>query len=134
MLSSLLLLNENADERGKLVVIEGNMTIPFEIKRVFYIYNNKSNLTRGKHAHYKTRQVLITLSGRCTVSLDNLKRKEEVILDSPNKALVLEPNDWHEMFNFSEGCVLMVLASHNYDPEDYIHDYEVFQNIYKEFI
>lgn len=128
--SRLFELNELGDERGLLTVIEENNTIPFEIKRVFYIYGTASEVSRGLHAHYKTRQVLIAVSGRCIVSLDNSSRKTEVMLDSPTKALLLEPNDWHEMYNFSSDCVLLVLASHLYDSEDYIRDYSKFIEVY----
>lgn len=131
MKSELIYLNEKIDARGHLAVIEGNKTIPFAINRIFYIYNNKDNLPRGKHAHYKTRQALISISGSCRILLDNLERKEEVLLDSPNKVLIIEPNDWHEMYSFSSDCVLLVLASHLYDSEDYIHDYEEFKKVYK---
>ncbi|MNW42345.1 TDP-4-oxo-6-deoxy-alpha-D-glucose-3,4-oxoisomerase [compost metagenome] len=128
--SKIISLNELGDERGLLTVIEENKTIPFEIKRVFYIYGTANGVSRGFHAHYKTRQVLIAVSGSCTISLDDTRRKEEVVLDSPTKALLLEPSDWHEMFNFSADCVLLVLASHLYDSEDYIRDYSKFKEVY----
>ncbi|MDU0203699.1 sugar 3,4-ketoisomerase [Paenibacillus sp. MAH-36] len=118
------------DERGLLSVIESHNTIPFEIKRVFYIYETKAGVRRGYHAHYKTRQALICVSGQCSVYLDNLSRKKDVILDSPTKILLLEPNDWHEMYDFSSDSVLLVLASHLYDPEDYIRDYQLFVEVY----
>ncbi|MNW40842.1 TDP-4-oxo-6-deoxy-alpha-D-glucose-3,4-oxoisomerase [compost metagenome] len=122
--------NQVGDERGLLTVIEENKTIPFEIKRVFYIYGTADGVRRGMHAHYKTRQVLIAVSGSCAVSLDDARRKTKVILDHPTKALLLEPNDWHEMYDFSPDCVLLVLASHLYDSEDYIRDYSKFIEVY----
>ena len=131
MESKLVEINEIFDHRGKLIVLEENTLVPFDFKRIFYIYGNTANISRGSHAHYKTRQALIALSGSCTVSLDNLKRETEVLLNSPNKVLILEPNDWHEMYNFSKDCILLVLASHLYDSEDYIRDYEQFVSIYK---
>ncbi|OZQ65287.1 dTDP-6-deoxy-3,4-keto-hexulose isomerase [Paenibacillus sp. VTT E-133280] len=118
------------DERGHLTVIEAENTIPFDIKRVFYIYGTLSNIRRGYHAHYKTRQALISVSGSCKVYLDNTKRKTDILLDSPTKVLVLEPNDWHEMYDFSSDCVLLVLASHLYDSADYIRDYDKFVEVY----
>lgn len=125
-------IKELGDERGLLTVIEENHTIPFEIKRVFYIYGTKPDVRRGFHAHYKTRQALIAVSGSCKVLLDNIKRKETVLLDSPTKVLLLEPNDWHEMYDFAPDCVLLVLASHLYDAQDYIRDYDKFLEVYSE--
>lgn len=118
------------DERGGLSVLENSKELPFEIKRVFYIYDTKVGVRRGYHAHHKTRQALISVSGSCKVYLDNTFRKEDVVLDSPNKILILEPNDWHEMYDFSEDCVLLVLASELYDSKDYIRDYNEFLSVY----
>ncbi|MFC5469670.1 sugar 3,4-ketoisomerase [Cohnella suwonensis] len=123
-------IDELGDERGLLAVLEANKIIPFGFERVFYIYGTKENVRRGYHAHYKTRQVLIAVSGSCKVYLDNIKRKDDITLDSPTKVLILEPNDWHEMYNFSSDCVLLVLASHLYDPQDYIKDYNRFIEVY----
>ncbi|WP_238651020.1 sugar 3,4-ketoisomerase [Paenibacillus piscarius] len=128
--SRVIEVKELGDERGLLAVIDGETSIPFEFKRVFYIYNTISGVRRGYHAHYKTRQALVCVSGSCKVFLDNIRRKEDVLLDSPRKILILEPNDWHEMYDFSPNCVLLVLASHLYDAEDYIRDYEKFKEVY----
>lgn len=128
--STVIDINQLGDDRGLLTVIEEKHTIPFEILRVFYIYGTKEGVRRGFHAHYKTRQALICVSGNCKVYLDNTKRKEDILLDTPTKALILEPNDWHEMYDFSPDCVLLVLASHLYDPEDYIRDYNQFLEVY----
>ena len=122
--------NMLGDERGQLTVIEAQTTIPFDIKRVFYIYGTLPNIRRGYHAHFKTRQALVSVSGSCKVYLDNTRIKTDVILDSPTKILILEPNDWHEMYDFSPDCVLLVLASHLYDSEDYIRDYDKFMEVY----
>jgi dTDP-4-dehydrorhamnose 3,5-epimerase-like enzyme len=129
-ISKLIRINELGDHRGKLAVIEGNNTLPFSINRVFYIYGTKTDVRRGYHAHYKTRQALICVSGNCKLLLDNLKRKIDIHLEDPNNMLILEPNDWHEMYDFSEDCVLLVLASHHYDPEDYIREYSKFKEVY----
>ncbi|OKP81747.1 dTDP-6-deoxy-3,4-keto-hexulose isomerase [Paenibacillus helianthi] len=128
--SRIVRIESLGDERGQLTVLEENKSIPFEFKRVFYIYGTIAGVRRGFHAHYKTRQALISVTGSCKVHLDNTKRTEEVELDSPNTILILEPNDWHEMYDFSPDCVLLVLASHLYDPEDYIRDYDKFIKIY----
>jgi dTDP-4-dehydrorhamnose 3,5-epimerase-like enzyme len=131
-ISKLIEIEELGDERGLLTVIESNKSVPFEINRIFYIYNTISGIRRGFHAHYKTRQALVCVSGNCKVYLDNVKRKTDVLLDSPTKILILEPNDWHEMYDFSSDCVLLVLASHLYDSEDYIRDYDKFIEVYGE--
>ncbi|KOS66608.1 dTDP-6-deoxy-3,4-keto-hexulose isomerase [Lysinibacillus contaminans] len=128
--SSIIETSSLGDERGFLAVLETQSNIPFEIKRVFYIYSTKEDIRRGFHAHHKTRQALVSVAGKCKVHLDNTSRKEEVTLDSPNKILILEPNDWHEMYDFSNDCVLLVLASELYDSKDYIRDYEEFLKVY----
>lgn len=128
--SKITKLKSLGDERGQLSVIESNNHIPFDVKRVFYIYGTKAGIRRGFHGHYKTRQALISVSGTCKVYLDNLNRKEDVLLDDPNKVLILEPNDWHEMYDFSPDCVLLVLASELYQEEDYIRDFEKFKEVY----
>ncbi len=128
--SRMMEISSLGDERGLLNVIEAEITIPFEIKRVFYIYGTQEGIRRGSHGHFKTRQALISVSGKCKVHLDNLRRTEEIELDSPRKVLILEPNDWHEMYDFSPDCVLLVLASHLYDPQDYIRDYDKFVEVY----
>ncbi|WP_340026063.1 FdtA/QdtA family cupin domain-containing protein [Paenibacillus sp. FSL K6-1096] len=128
--SRLICVEQKGDERGLLSVIEENKIVPFEIKRVFYIYKTLPDIRRGYHAHYKTRQALICVAGNCKILLDNAVSKRTVLLDSPDKMLILEPNDWHEMYDFSPNCVLLVLASHLYDAEDYIRDYEKFKEVY----
>lgn len=128
--SRLITIKENGDERGLLTVIEENKSIPFAIKRVFYIYKTLPGIRRGFHAHYKTRQALISISGSCKVFLNNMVREEDVTLDSPTKVLLLEPDDWHEMYDFSEDCVLLVLASELYNSDDYIRDYDLFKEVY----
>ena len=107
------------DERGNLTVIE--KTLPFEIKRVFYIYG-VNNARRGGHRHKKTKQAAIAIQGSCSInSFSNHYIPEEIFhLNSPSKCMIIEPNDWHEMYDFSEDCILMVFASEYYDPEDYI--------------
>jgi len=130
--SKVLEVEQKGDQRGLLTVLEEDKAIPFEIKRVFYIYKTEKDVRRGFHAHYKTRQALVCVSGKCKVYLDNTTRKTDVLLDSPTCVLILEPNDWHEMYDFSSDCVLLVLASHLYDPEDYIRDYDKFIEVYGE--
>lgn len=118
------------DERGMLSVIQGGIDLPFSIQRVFYIYGTREGVRRGFHGHYKTKQALVCVSGSCKIYIDNLKDKYDVSLDSPTKILILEPSDWHEMYDFSLDCVLLVMASHLYDPQDYIRDYNTFKEVY----
>lgn len=114
------------DNRGKLVVIEGNRHVPFEIKRVYYIYGTSPDVARGFHAHKELRQVAVCLSGQCRIVMDDGSKKKDVILNSPSQALLVDKMQWHEMYDFSSDCVLMVLASNIYDESDYIRDYENF--------
>lgn len=114
------------DERGQLVAIEGNVDIPFEIKRVFYIYGTSAGVPRGNHAHHKTLQYLISVSGSCKVTLDAGVGKETYTLDCQNVGLLQKELVWGVMHDFSEDCVLLVLASDYYDESDYIRDYDEF--------
>jgi hypothetical protein len=114
------------DHRGQLVAIESNIDIPFEIKRVFYIYGAPPNTNRGDHSHYKTKQYLIALHGSCKVTLDDGSEKKTYVLGQPNVGLLQNPLVWGTMYDFSEGCVLLVLASEAYEDADYIRDYDVF--------
>jgi len=116
------------DERGYLVALEANKNIPFDIKRVYYLTGMKKDVPRGFHAHKELHQVAICLSGKCILKMDDGKTKSEVWLDSMAKGLIIPPMVWHEMHEFSENCVLMVLASEYYDESDYIRDYQEFQN------
>jgi dTDP-4-dehydrorhamnose 3,5-epimerase-like enzyme len=123
------------DTRGGLISFEGKKNIPFDIKRVYYLYATKLNEARGFHAHKDLKQVAVCVSGRCKIVLDNGNKKEEVWLDSPEKAILIESFVWREMHEFSDDCVLLVLASELYDEKDYIRDYDVFiqdqRKIYK---
>ncbi|MBS97267.1 MAG: dTDP-6-deoxy-3,4-keto-hexulose isomerase [Oceanospirillaceae bacterium] len=116
------------DARGSLVAIEIGLekSIPFEIKRVYYIYRTESGVTRGHHAHKKLRQVAICMNGKCRVVLDNGKSREEVWLKSPTEGLLIEEMTWRELYDFSDDCVLLLLASEHYDESDYIRDYDRF--------
>ena len=112
------------DERGSLISLEGNKNIPFEIKRVYYIFDTKKDVVRGKHAHKNLQQILIAVSGSCKVLVDNKKDKKIYELNKPSKGLLIENNVWREMFDFSSDCVLMVLANDYYNKDDYIYEYE----------
>lgn len=119
------------DERGSLVAVEVGMdkAVPFDIKRVYYIYHTEKKVSRGYHAHKKLKQVAICVAGKCRMVLDDGKKREEVWLDSPTKGLVIEDMTWREMHDFSDDCVLLVLASEHYDETDYIRDYAEFLKV-----
>ena len=122
------------DQRGGLVAIESNQSIPFEIKRLYYIFNT-TNQSRGFHAHIDLKQVAVCVKGSCRFILDNGHVREEVILSSPTQGLYIEALTWREMHDFSEDCVLLVLASEHYDENDYIRDYQDFlKEAHKPFI
>lgn len=116
------------DERGDLVIAEVGRQVPFDINRIFYIFNTEDGGKRGFHAHKKNRIVLIALRGSSIIKLDNGRNKEEVLLDCPNQGLVLEPEVWHSMEEFKKDTVLLVLASELYDEDDYLRDYDEFIN------
>lgn len=121
--------NVMGDERGKLVAIESGIHIPFEIKRVFYIYGTQPNVPRGQHSHYKTKQYLIAVNGSCKVTLDNGQSKETYKLNQPYIGLFQDAMVWGTMYDFSADCVLMVLADLCYNEADYIRNYEDFIRI-----
>jgi dTDP-4-dehydrorhamnose 3,5-epimerase-like enzyme len=114
------------DERGSLVALEGAKTVPFEIKRVYYIFGTQPGVARGFHAHRNLRQVAVCVTGKCRMVLDDGEKREEAWLDSPNKGLVIGEMVWREMHDFSSDCVLLVLASEHYDESDYIRLYSDF--------
>lgn len=114
------------DERGSLVALEENNNIPFDIKRVFYIFGTQPGIPRGQHAHFRTKQLLIAVNGSCKVTLDDGKEKETFELNRPNIGLFQDAMIWGTMHDFSHDCVLMVLANEYYDETDYIRSYDNF--------
>ncbi|UUS57073.1 MULTISPECIES: WxcM-like domain-containing protein [unclassified Acinetobacter] len=133
-LIKLIYLPSLGDQRGGLVAIESNQSIPFEIKRLYYIFNT-TNQSRGFHAHIDLKQVAVCVKGSCRFILDNGHVREEVILSSPTQGLYIEALTWREMHDFSDDCVLLVLASEHYDESDYIRDYQEFlKEVHKPFI
>ncbi|WP_417538247.1 sugar 3,4-ketoisomerase [Marinomonas sp.] len=114
------------DERGMLVALESMIDVPFDIKRIFYIYGTHPELYRGNHSHYKTKQYLIAVNGTCKVTLDDGENKITYDLNTPNCGLLQEPLVWGVMHDFSPDCVLLVLASEHYDDADYIRSYSEF--------
>jgi len=116
------------DDRGSLISLEENANIPFDIKRVYYIFDTESEVSRGFHAHKNLEQVAICVKGSCRFILDDGQKRESIFLDSPQKGLYIDNNKWREMHDFSDDCVLMVLASNIYDESDYIRNYDEFLN------
>jgi dTDP-4-dehydrorhamnose 3,5-epimerase-like enzyme len=117
------------DERGSLVALETNQQVPFDIKRVYYIFGTQQEVARGFHAHKALEQVAICVSGSCRFILDDGKNRESVILDNPNVGIYIDHLKWREMHDFSDDCVLLVLASELYDEADYIRDYLDFKKL-----
>lgn len=117
---------KHGDDRGMLVALEQLKNIPFDIRRVYYMYDTKPGVTRGYHAHKTLKQILICVKGSCKIRLDDGVNKETISLSDPSIGLYLESNIWREMYDFSEDAVLMVLASEVYDETDYIRNYEKF--------
>jgi len=117
------------DDRGSLIAIEEGYNAPFDIKRVYYIFDTKKGVERGFHAHIHLKQICIAVKGSCTFVIDNGKIRKEIKLTNPNQGLLLEGLIWREMKDFSEDCVLVVLASEYYDESDYIRNYDKFLEV-----
>lgn len=115
------------DDRGSLVALETYKVIPFEVKRVYYIFGTRPDVSRGFHAHRALKQVAVCVSGKCRMVLDDGSRREELWLDSPAKGLLIGDLVWREMHDFSPDCVLLVLASEYYNEADYIRSYDQFK-------
>lgn len=120
------------DERGNLVVIEGEgMDIPFDIKRVFYIYGSDSTVVRGQHANRETEFLLVNVSGTSKVRVDNGEESVVIELNKPRMGLYLSSMLWKDMYDFSEDSILLVLASRHYDAREYIRDYNTYLEVLK---
>jgi dTDP-4-dehydrorhamnose 3,5-epimerase-like enzyme len=115
------------DSRGSLVALETHKTVPFDIKRVYYIFGTQAGVSRGFHAHRALQQVAVCVTGKCRMVLDDGQRREEVWLDSPTRGLLIGDLVWREMHDFSSDCVLLVLASEHYDETDYIRNFDEFK-------
>lgn len=120
------LFQQHGDERGQLVALEENGEVPFRIKRVYYIFDTKQAVVRGKHAHKQLEQILVCVKGTCKISLDDGKEKQIVSLENPCEGLYVSSNIWREMYDFSPDAVLLVLASEIYNENDYIRNYDDF--------
>ncbi len=123
---------QKGDYRGHLVIIEGNIDIPFEIKRAFYIFGSQNNVVRGQHANIKTEFVLINIAGSSKVRIKDGRGKERIYcLDRPHMGIYIPIMVWKEMYDFSEDSVLLCLASKHYDASEYIKDYEEYKKLIK---
>lgn len=121
------------DKYGHLVPIEANQDIPFEIKRVYYIYGVEEGTRRGFHSHIDLQQALICVHGSVKILVKTPYEKEDIILDDPTRALYIGPMVWREMYDFSSDAVLLVLASNHYDVKDYIRDYKYYEALAKDY-
>lgn len=115
------------DERGQLIVLEALRQVPFEIKRIYYLVGTGQDVARGFHAHRELFQLAVCVAGSCRMRMNDGERQEDIWLDNARKTILLPPMVWHEMHEFSENCVLLVLASDIYKESDYIRDYSDFK-------
>lgn len=123
----MLEFQQRGDERGHLVIVEGERDIPFEIKRVFYIYGSDKEVVRGRHANRKSEFVLINVAGASKIKVQDGKGNEAIYcLNRPHTGIYLPTMVWKDMFDFSPESVLLVLASMHYDPDEYIRDFDKF--------
>lgn len=121
----MLEFTQNGDERGQLVVVEGGGNVPFDIKRVFYIYGSDKDVVRGQHANRKTEFVLINVAGKSKVRIKDGEGNEIIFcLNRPHTGLYIPTMVWKDMYDFSEDSVLLCLASEHYDSSEYIRNYE----------
>jgi dTDP-4-dehydrorhamnose 3,5-epimerase-like enzyme len=119
-------LQKHGDERGVLISLEHAKNVPFEIKRVYYMFDTKEGVARGFHAHKNLKQVAIVLRGSCRFLLDDGQERIDILLDNPAQGLLIDSVIWREMKDFTPDCVLMVLADRVYDEADYIRNYDDF--------
>ena len=124
--TALIPLQLHGDNRGSLIALENGHNLPFDVKRVYYIYGTKEGITRGFHAHKKLKQMLIAVSGNVTIKCEYNEQKKEYKLSRPDEGLLIEGLVWREMHDFSPDCVLVVLADEYYSESDYIRDYDTF--------
>lgn len=119
-------LRKIQDPRGNLTPIEGGGDIPFDIKRIYYLYDVPSGESRGAHAHKELKQLIIAANGSFTITLDDGTTRKSFTLNRPYQGLLIVPGIWRDLDDFSSGAVLLCLASEHYDEADYIRDYEEF--------
>ena len=115
-------------EKGNLTVVENNITVPFPVKRAYYLYDVPGGEARGAHAHKELYQLIVAASGSFSVTLDDGKVKRTFVLNRPYQGLLIVPGIWRDLYDFSSGVICLVLASEKYDAQDYIRDYYAFLN------
>ena len=126
----MLEFSQNGDERGRLVIVEGGIDIPFDIKRIFYIYGSDTDVIRGQHANKETEFILINVSGQSKVKVKDGKGNEAIFsLNRPHTGIYLPKMVWKDMYDFSKDSVLLCLASEHYNAEEYIRDYDKFKDM-----
>ncbi|EPJ75813.1 MULTISPECIES: sugar 3,4-ketoisomerase [unclassified Pseudomonas] len=121
-----LQLQTHGDDRGSLIALEEGKNIPFSVKRVYYMFDTREGVRRGFHAHRTLKQVAVAVRGSCRFMLDDGREKIDIRLDHPHQGLLIESFIWREIYDFSEDCVLMVLADQLYTESDYVRDYASF--------
>lgn len=124
-----LTLSKIHNPGGNITIVEGKQNIPFRIQRIYYLYDIPSGESRGGHAHKELHQLIVAASGSFEVLLDDGTNKKIIRLNQPNYGLLIVPGIWRELFEFSSGSICMVLASHKYEENDYIRDYNDFKNL-----
>ena len=120
-----------SDNRGSLTPIQFPNDIPFQIKRIYYIYDVKKGVERGFHSHRDLEQILISLGGSVKIRTKTPEEEQIFVLDKPNQGLYIGPYIWREMYDFSDNSTLLVLASHEYDEKDYLRNYDEYEKEYK---
>jgi len=116
----------HSDNKGNITVVENDKTIPFSVKRVYYLYDIPGGESRGAHAHKKLKQLIVAASGSFDVTLDDGNVKRTITLNRPYQGLLVAPGIWRDLNNFSAGAICLVMASEKYDAEDYIKDYNIY--------
>lgn len=123
------LSRHHSDRKGDISVVENGRTLPFDVRRVYYLYDVPGGESRGGHAHKELSQLIVAASGSFSVTLDDGKVKRTFLLNRPYQGLYIVPGIWRDLDDFSSGAVCMVLASHEYDPDDYIRNYDSFKKL-----
>ena len=124
----ILPLSKIHNRAGNITIVEGQKNIPFDVRRIYYLYDIPGGADRGGHAHKELYQLIVAASGSFDVLLDDGKNKKIVTLNQPDYGLMVVPGIWRELFEFSSGAICLVLASHKYNNDDYIRNYDQFVN------